>query len=67
MLSFPAVLDVVGWLACMAMSWPSLLTAQHSASSTTGATANFWAKPSHSKEDKQGTVDWHSCCCHRRY
>jgi len=49
------------------MSWPSLLTAQHSASSTTGATANFWAKPSHCKKDKQGTVDWYSCCCHHCY
>jgi len=28
MLSYAAVLDTVGWLACMGMGWPSLLTAQ---------------------------------------
>ena len=69
MLSCPAVLDAVDWLACMVMGWPSLLTTQLGCIQRHPLLAPLSpAEPSQATPmTVQGTVDRCSCCCHRRY
>lgn len=62
----PVVLDAVGWLACMGMGWPSLLTNQLGCIQHHPLLAPL-PPAERSQATQRLTVDWYSCCCHRWY